>query len=155
MTPFSVFAASTSADQASPPSVAGMQGSFSYAQGGNMGYSVPFVGGQMGMSFGFNRDFGVPAGVGPAVATLPGLGVADEMVRRDFADSAFWSATIRTDATGNATGNATGGLFGLPWITVGAAGAGILAVGTGVAMLILRRRKAGSEEEEDEEEDEG
>jgi hypothetical protein len=45
----------------------------------------------MGMSFGHNRDFG-PVGVGPAASPLPGLGVANEIVRRDFVDSAFWSA---------------------------------------------------------------
>ena len=79
---------------AGAPSVAGFQGSFSH----------PFVGGQMGMSFGFNRDFGPPsAGVGPIGAPLPGLGIGDEVVRRDFADSAFWTANLRTDKTGKAT----------------------------------------------------
>jgi uncharacterized protein YfaS (alpha-2-macroglobulin family) len=79
------------------PSVAGFQGSFSHP-GGNMGFSQPFVGGQMGMSFGFNRDMGTQlAGV-----TLPGLGLGEEVVRRDFADSAFWNAKLRTDATGKA-----------------------------------------------------
>ena len=34
---------------------------------------------------------------------LPGLGLGDEVVRRDFADSAFWTAKLRTDATGKAT----------------------------------------------------
>lgn len=77
----------------SPQSVAGMQGSFSHQ---------PFVGGQMGMSFGFNRDFG-PVNLGSGITALPGLGIANEMVRRDFADSAFWSAKVRTDNTGNAT----------------------------------------------------
>src|SRR5439155_10668375 len=38
---------------------------------------------------------GVPGGV-----MLPGLGLEDELVRRDFADSAFWSASVRTDNTG-------------------------------------------------------
>jgi uncharacterized protein YfaS (alpha-2-macroglobulin family) len=69
--------------------------------GGNMGFSQPFVGGQMGMSFGFNRDF-APGGV-PAGAPMPGLGLGDEVVRRDFADSAFWTATLRTDKTGKAS----------------------------------------------------
>ena len=77
---------------AGAPSVAGFQGSFSH----------PFVGGQMGMSFGFNRDFG-PSSGGPIGATLPGLGIGDEVVRRDFADSAFWTANLRTDKTGKAT----------------------------------------------------
>ncbi|QJW96822.1 alpha-2-macroglobulin family protein [Frigoriglobus tundricola] len=77
------------------PSVAGIQGSFSHP-GGNMGFSQPFVGGQMGMSFGFNRDFGA----GPP---LPALGVGNDVVRRDFADSAFWTAALRTDKTGRAT----------------------------------------------------
>ncbi len=72
------------------PSVAGFQGGFSH----------PFVGGQMGMSFGFNRDFGGGAPIG---APMPGLGLNDEVVRRDFADSAFWTATLRTDKTGKAT----------------------------------------------------
>ena len=69
------------------PSVAGMQGSF----------SQPFVGGQMGMSFGFNRDFA------PAGAPLPGLGIGDDVIRRDFADSAYWTTTLRTDKSGKAT----------------------------------------------------
>lgn len=75
-----------------PPSVAGFQGS----------YSAP--GGQMGMSFGFNRDFsgGVPGAVN-AGGPLPGLGIGESTVRRDFADSAFWSAKLRTDKTGKAT----------------------------------------------------
>lgn len=77
------------------PSVAGFQGSFSHP-GGNMGFSQPFVGGQMGMSFGFNRDFG-------AGTPLPALGTGNDVVRRDFADSAFWTATLRTDKTGQAT----------------------------------------------------
>lgn len=34
---------------------------------------------------------------------LPGLGISDGTVRRDFADSAFWSANLRTDKTGKAT----------------------------------------------------
>ena len=72
------------------PSVAGFQGGFSH----------PFVGGQMGMSFGSNRDFGGGAPIG---APMPGLGLNDEVVRRDFADSAFWTATLRTDKTGKAT----------------------------------------------------
>src|SRR6185369_11663855 len=60
-------------------------------------------GGQMGMSFGFNRDFGGgPTGV-PVGAPMSALGVGDEMVRRDFADSAYWSATLRTDKSGKAT----------------------------------------------------
>lgn len=84
------------------PSVAGFQGSFSYP-GGNMAFSQPFVGGQMGMSFGFNRDFGPPGAPGPIGAPLPGLGLGDNVVRRDFADSAFWTATLRTDKTGKAT----------------------------------------------------
>src|SRR5579883_2016245 len=87
------------------PSVAGMQGSFSYP-GGNMAFSQPFVGGQMGMSFGFNRDFsqlgGLP-GPGAVSGPMPGLGVDNNVVRRDFADSAFWTATLRTDKTGKAT----------------------------------------------------
>ena len=49
------------------PSVAGFQGGFSHP-GGNMGFSQPFVGGQMGMSFGFNRDFSGAAPVGGADA---------------------------------------------------------------------------------------
>lgn len=75
-----------------PPSVAGFQGSFSHP------------GGQMGMSFGFNRDFsgGVP-GAANAGGPLPGLGIGESTVRRDFADSAFWSANLRTDKTGKAT----------------------------------------------------
>lgn len=75
-----------------PPSVAGFQGSFSHP------------GGQMGMSFGFNRDFagGVP-GAANAGGPLPGLGISEGTVRRDFADSAFWSANLRTDKTGKAT----------------------------------------------------
>jgi hypothetical protein len=72
--------------------------------GGNMAFSQPFVGGQFGMSFAFNRDFGPPPGGGaPIGAPLPGLGLGDDVVRRDFADSAFWAATIRTDKTGKAT----------------------------------------------------
>ena len=39
----------------------------------------------------------------PIGAPLPGLGLADEVVRRDFADSAFWSANVRTDKTGKAS----------------------------------------------------
>jgi hypothetical protein len=69
------------------PSVAGIQGSFSHAP----------VGGQMGMSFGYNRDYG------PVGAPLPGLGIGDDIIRRDFADSAFWTATLRTDKAGKAT----------------------------------------------------
>ena len=72
------------------PSVAGMQGSFSHP------------GGQMGMSFGFNRDF-APPGTRPIDAPLPGLGLGNEIVRRDFADSAFWTTTLRTDKAGKAT----------------------------------------------------
>ena len=79
---------------------AGGQGAFSFP-GGNMAFSQPFVGGQMGMSFGFNRDFGAPSG--PVSAPLPGLGLNGEVVRRDFADSAFWTATLCTDKTGKAT----------------------------------------------------
>ena len=76
------------------PSVAGFQGSFSH----------PFVGGQMGMSFGHNRDFGsAPGGVGPGGVPLAGLGLDEEVVRRDFADSAYWTATLRTDKSGKAT----------------------------------------------------
>ena len=69
----------------------GLQGSFSHFA----------PGGQFGMSFGHNRDFGAQgrSGAGP----LPALGIGTEMVRRDFADSAFWSAKVRTDATGKAT----------------------------------------------------
>ncbi len=105
------------------PSVAGFQGSFSY----------PAVGGQFGMSFGSNRDFGLQFGGGPAVAPLPGLGLADEVVRRDFADSAFWSAKVRTDATGKATAN-----FKLPdsltnWRVQVTAVSSKMHVGTGVA----------------------
>lgn len=95
-----------------PPSVAGFQGGFSHAfvggqggfshPGGNMGFSQPFVGGQMGMSFGFNRDF-LPPGAAPLGAPLPGLGVGEDVVRRDFADSAFWSTSVRTDKSGKAT----------------------------------------------------
>ncbi len=33
----------------------------------------------------------------------PALGIGDEVVRRDFADSAFWTAKLRTDTTGKAT----------------------------------------------------
>ncbi|MCI0699701.1 MAG: hypothetical protein L0241_01275 [Planctomycetia bacterium] len=55
------------------------------------------------MSFGFNRDFGPPAGINLTGAPLPGLGLADELVRRDFADSAYWTAKLRTDKTGKAT----------------------------------------------------
>jgi hypothetical protein len=47
----------------------------------------------MGMSFGFNRDFG-SAGGAPMSGPAPGLGVGAEVVRRDFADSAFWTATL-------------------------------------------------------------
>jgi alpha-2-macroglobulin len=75
------------------PSVAGIQGGFSYQ---------PVVGGQMGMSFGFNRDFGQQGGFGPGAVALPGLGLGDEVIRRDFADSAYWSANLRTDKTGKA-----------------------------------------------------
>jgi uncharacterized protein YfaS (alpha-2-macroglobulin family) len=66
-----------------PPSVAGFQGSFSYPAAGNSVFSQ-----------------GVPAAGGVA---LPGLGLADEVVRRDFADSAHWTAKLRTDKTGAAT----------------------------------------------------
>jgi hypothetical protein len=66
---------------------------------GNAAFSQPFVGGQMGMSFGFNRDFAGGAAPPPAAA-LPGLG--DGVIRRDFADSAFWTSTLRTDGTGRA-----------------------------------------------------
>lgn len=62
------------------------------------------AGGQMGMSHGFNRDLaggGAPGLNGPTA----GLGVGSELVRRDFADSAFWSATARTDKAGKATVN--------------------------------------------------
>jgi uncharacterized protein YfaS (alpha-2-macroglobulin family) len=71
-------------------------GAYSGAQG-----SFSHPGGQMGMSFGFNRDFG-PVGPGGAVP-LPGLGVGEEVVRRDFADSAYWTAKFRTDASGKAS----------------------------------------------------
>ena len=40
-----------------------------------------------------------PGGAAP----LPGLGLGDEVVRRDFSDSAFWTAKLRTDKTGKAT----------------------------------------------------
>lgn len=85
------------------PGVAGFQGSHSY-QSGNGLFSQPFVGGQMGFSAGFNRDF-LPSAPGaiPTGGTLPGLGVGQDVVRRDFADSAFWSTTIRTDKSGKAT----------------------------------------------------
>ena len=77
--------------------VAGGNTIYSSFQGG---FSHP--GGQMGMSFGSNRDFaaGLP---GLAAGPLPGLGIGQELVRRDFADSAFWSARLRTDKTGKAT----------------------------------------------------
>ncbi|MBN9118074.1 MAG: hypothetical protein J0I06_02720 [Planctomycetes bacterium] len=85
------------------PSVAGFQGSFSYISGNGV-FSQPFVGGQMGFSAGFNRDFGPPgSGAPPIGAPLPGLGVGEDVVRRDFADSAFWTANLRTDKTGKAT----------------------------------------------------
>lgn len=79
--------------------IGGIGGNATYS-GAQGSFSHPFVGGQFGMSFGHNRDFG--AG-GPAGAPLPGLGLGDEVVRRDFADSAFWSAQVRTDKTGKAT----------------------------------------------------
>ncbi|MBM3982790.1 MAG: hypothetical protein FJ304_21470, partial [Planctomycetes bacterium] len=90
--------------------IAGFGGAFSGAQGshsfpgGNIGIQgQPFVGGQMGFSNGFNRDFGgAPAG---APLGAPGLGLADDVVRRDFADSAYWTTTLRTDKTGKATAN--------------------------------------------------
>ncbi|MBA4066030.1 MAG: hypothetical protein C0501_20385 [Isosphaera sp.] len=70
--------------------------------GGNAAFSQPFVGGQMGMSFGFNRDFG-PVALPAGGVALPGLGLPDEVVRRDFADSAHWTAKLRTAADGTAT----------------------------------------------------
>ncbi len=70
-----------------PPSVAGFQGSFSHP-GGNGLFSAPLG--------------GVPGAVS-AGGPLPGLGISDGTVRRDFADSAFWSANLRTDKTGKAT----------------------------------------------------
>jgi hypothetical protein len=73
-----------------PPSVAGFQGSFSHP-GGNMGFSTPFAG------------MGPVGGALNAGGPLPGLGISDGTVRRDFADSAFWSANLRTDKTGKAT----------------------------------------------------
>lgn len=76
-------------------------GGFGGVPSGQAAFSQPFVRGQMGMSFGFNRDFGAPSG--PASAPLPGLGLNNEVVRRDFADSAYWSATLRTDKAGKAT----------------------------------------------------
>ena len=72
--------------------------------GGGGALGSPTAGGQMGMSHGFNRDLGgagAPGLTGPA----PGLGVGSELVRRDFADSAFWSAAVRTDKTGKAAVN--------------------------------------------------
>ncbi len=69
------------------PSVAGFQGGFSHPA--NMG-------------LGLNTNLG-PSPVSLPPMSLPGLGIADEMVRRDFADSAYWSATLRTDKTGNAS----------------------------------------------------
>ncbi|HEV3383358.1 MAG TPA: alpha-2-macroglobulin family protein, partial [Gemmata sp.] len=81
--------------------MAGMGGNTIYT-GIQGGFSHP--GGQMGMSFGSNRDFvnsGIPGF--PAAGPLPGLGLGQELVRRDFADSAFWSAKLRTDKTGKAT----------------------------------------------------
>ncbi len=78
-------------------------GTFSHPSG-QAAFSQPFVGGQMGMSFGHNRDFGpMPSGPGSVGAPLSALGLSDEMVRRDFADSAYWSATLRTDKSGKAT----------------------------------------------------
>ncbi len=57
------------------------------------------------------------------------------------------------NVTLNATGNATAGLFGLPTPALIAGGVGILAVATGVAMLILRKRAGKGEEEEEDEDD--
>lgn len=91
--------------------IQGFGGAFSGAQGspsfpgGNIGIQGGFVGGQMGFSNGFNRDFGGAPGGAPIGAPLPGLGLADEVVRRDFADSAFWTTSLRTDKTGKATAN--------------------------------------------------
>ncbi|HEV3436042.1 MAG TPA: alpha-2-macroglobulin family protein, partial [Gemmata sp.] len=89
-------------------------------------------GGQMGMSYGFNRDFGPQIGV-DAPAPLPALGLADDVVRRDFADSAFWSASVRTDKTGKATAT-----FKLPdsltnWRVAVTAVSSRMHVGTGIA----------------------
>ncbi len=79
----------------------GFGGAFASGNFGGGGFGA-MPGGQMGMSFGFNRDFGPPGGGAPIGAPLPGLGVGEDMVRRDFADSAFWSANLRTDRTGKA-----------------------------------------------------
>lgn len=61
--------------------------------GGNMGFSVPFASGP---------PLGAPGAVN-AGGPLPGLGIGEGTVRRDFADSAFWSANLRTDKAGKAT----------------------------------------------------
>jgi hypothetical protein len=114
----------------------GLQGSFSHIfPGGNTMFT--HVGGQFGMSFGYNRDFGpqAPGGATP----LPALGVATELVRRDFADSAFWSAKVRTDATGKATAT-----FKLPdsltnWRVQVTAVSAKMHVGTGHAVIKSRR----------------
>lgn len=102
-------------------------------QQGGVGSTEPYApGGQMGMSFGFNRDFGAQSGV-DFPALLPALGLRDDVIRRDFADSAFWSASLRTDKTGKATTT-----FKLPesltnWRVVVTAVSSRMHVGTGTA----------------------
>ena len=81
----------------------GYQGGFQNFGGGGGFGSLPrgqngFGGGgfQGGFSLQFNSDFATPASIRrPAPGT--------DVVRRDFADAAFWSAQVRTDKTGKAT----------------------------------------------------
>lgn len=101
---------------------------------------------QGGFSHGFNRDFmgsgnssfsfaGVPF---PAGAPLPAIG-GDDMIRRDFADSAFWTGNLRTDETGKATAR-----FKVPdsltgWRVVVTAVSGGMHVGAGVSTFRTSR----------------
>lgn len=102
--------------------------------GGNGFYSAPGAGIQGGFSLGFNRDFsaGLPNNSGPG-GPMPGLGLTDDVIRRDFADSAFWSANVRTDPNGKAAVT-----FKIPdslvsWRVAVTAVSGKMHVGTGTA----------------------
>ena len=83
----------------------GFQGGGLQIGGGNLGFvggQGQFShGGQMGMSFGFNRDFGP---LSPAArCRSPAWGSAMRWSAASFADSAFWTAKLRTNATGKAS----------------------------------------------------